>query len=341
MAYARSRMTFGSPPSPPPTSFSHAPRHRWRLFAGGAIFALIVATAAAYAVVATRPHSSPPRRSNPSPNAAARPTPFSIPSAPAVAGYLCESTTIGSIGSWAIFLATDSGTLYQAQAGTDAVYTYPGTLMLQGSTLTLSDGLVSNGYAPDLLESGQYAVQDSGDTLTLAVPWSDGTVHSYSCHSASLAQYNQDVTEMQGQIAAAQSAAASAAAAGAAASASASASASAAAAAVIAHEAAICSRAGGSWYGPANLFGVPLTTGGGCRVEYTSPSDGQTYDYSIDFDANGNVIPDPCSDDAFAATHDCLNEQETPQQAEADCLNGSYSGGQPGDWHSDTDICST
>jgi hypothetical protein len=59
-----------------------------------------------------------------------------------------------------------------------------------------------------------------------------------------------------------------------------------------------------------------------------------------DFDSNGNVTVEPCSDDGFADTHDCLDQPETAQQAEADCLNGSYNGGQPGEWHPDTDICS-
>jgi hypothetical protein len=196
----------------------------------------------------------------------------------------------------------------------------------------LSDDLYSSSDAPDLLTSNLYAAQLNSDTLTIAVPWSDGTVHSYRCVAAPIDQYNGDVTEMQDGIEAAQNAAASAAAASAEASSSASSSASAAAAAqeqaIAQKEDATCAQAGGTWIGPY-----------ACQVKYTD-SEGQTYDYEVGFDATGNVLPESCSDDAFSASNDCLNTQETTQQAETDCANGSYNGGQPGEWHSDTDICS-
>ncbi len=252
-------------------------------------------------------------------------------SSPPLTGYLCESVNTSETGSWVIYLATASGTLYQAQADTTEVEAYPGTLQLVGSTLVLRDSLYSNTDAPNLLESGQYAVIENGDTLTIAVPWSDGTVHSYACFAAPLSAYNQDVSQMQATISAYQSASAAAAQASAAASAQAAASAAAQAAAVTAKEEATCAQAGGSW----GTVGYDL-----CQVKYQSPSDGQTYNYEVDFDGNGNVTVAPCSDQGFAQTHDCLDQPETVQQAQADCLDGSYNGGQPGEWHSDTDICS-
>lgn len=110
------------------------------------------------------------------------------------------------------------------------------------------------------------------------------------------------------------------------AAASASASASAAAvAAVLAREQATCQHVRGSWDGSI------------CRIDYTSPDDGQTYHYTVSFDASGNVEVAPCSDTAWAASHGC--SPEPVQAAKADCLNGSYSG-VTSYWHADTDICS-
>jgi len=310
---------------------------------GAALAVLVVGGGAGFTVAFLATHKPSPI-GHVVPLGSANPTPVASPtvSSPPLTGYLCESVNTGETGSWVIYLATASGTLYQAQADTTEVEAYPGTLQLVGSTLVLRDSLYSNTDAPNLLESGQYAVIENGDTLTIAVPWSDGTVHSYACFAAPLSAYNQDVSQMQATISAYESASAAsaqasaaasaqAAQASAAASAQAAASAAAQAAAVIAKEEATCAQAGGSW----GTVGYDL-----CQLRYQSPSDGQTYDYTVDFDANGNVTVAPCSDQGFSETHDCLDQPETAQQAQADCLNGSYNGGQPGEWHSDTDICS-
>jgi hypothetical protein len=126
-----------------------------------------------------------------------------------------------------------------------------------------------------------------------------------------------------------------AAAASAEASASASAAAVAQAQAIVSRKEDTCNQVGGTWY----TGGLYADT---CESVGYVLSDGSTYNYPVDFDANGNVIPDSCSDDAFSASNDCSNTQETVQQAETDCANGGYNGdGQPGEWHSDTDICSS
>src|ERR1039458_8027859 len=122
--------------------------------------------------------------------------------------------------------------------------TRPGTAQLQGSTLTIND---DDPGGDALLPNGQYAAQLSGDTLTIALPETDGTVHSYDCPAGAIDQYNQDVTNMQEGVQAAHNAAASAAVASAQASASASASAAAQAQAILSKEETTCAQAGGTW----------------------------------------------------------------------------------------------
>jgi hypothetical protein len=131
---------------------------------------------------------------------------------------------------------------------------------------------------------------------------------------------------------ASQRAAATAAAAQSAAAAEAAASAAAHAQAVDERKRATCQRVGGTW----SQGGLLASS---CEVSYRSPGDGQAYKYSVDFDANGNVIPSSCADTGFSSAHNCTSEQETLQQARTDCESGSYNG-QQGTWHADTDICS-
>ena len=261
---------------------------------GAALAVLVVGGGAGFTVAFLATHKPSPI-GHVVPLGSANPTPAASPtvSSPPLTGYLCESVNTGETGSWVIYLATASGTLYQAQADTTEVEAYPGTLQLVGSTLVLRDSLYSNTDAP-------------------------ATISAYESASAASAQASAAASAQAAQASAA-------------ASAQAAASAAAQAAAVIAKEEATCAQAGGSW----GTVGYDL-----CQLRYQSPSDGQTYDYTVDFDANGNVTVAPCSDQGFSETHDCLDQPETAQQAQADCLNGSYNGGQPGEWHSDTDICS-
>jgi hypothetical protein len=97
------------------------------------------------------------------------------------------------------------------------------------------------------------------------------------------------------------------------ASASASASAQAAAdaaarAAWLARVGATCQRVGGRWDGSA------------CRIQYRSPADGALYNYTVQFDAQGNVTP-------------------LSGQSAAECPT-SYGAAIKGYWHPDTDVCS-
>jgi flagellar motor protein MotB len=95
---------------------------------------------------------------------------------------------------------------------------------------------------------------------------------------------------------------------------------------VQAREKATCSTVGGSWI-----------DGNVCQVKYVSPADGATYDYEVDFDSNGNVVVDACTDDAVS---NCISATLSVSQAEADCASGAFTGQGAGTWHADTDICS-
>jgi hypothetical protein len=100
-----------------------------------------------------------------------------------------------------------SGTLYQAQAETSGMQSYPGTVQLQGTTLVISGGLSyysGSNPAPDLLGAGQYAAQLNGSSLSVGVPFTDGSVQDYPCSAAPISDYNQDVSEMQSGVQAAQ-----------------------------------------------------------------------------------------------------------------------------------------
>lgn len=100
------------------------------------------------------------------------------------------------MGSWAIYLDIVAGTVYQTQEEPTAVYSFPGTVEFNGSTLVIiGGGYVGDDY-PALLDSGRYAAQLSNETLTIAVPLSDGTVQSYQCSAAPIDEYNGDVSEM-------------------------------------------------------------------------------------------------------------------------------------------------
>lgn len=180
------------------------PRPIKLLMAGASLLLVFVGVGAYFGVTrfgATLLDAQTPSSGAPSNPAVSNPPP--------VTGYLCESTGMGSIGSWAIYLDTSSGTLYQAQAEMGGVVSSPGSVSLQGPTVTLEDQEDSS-QSPDLLGSGSYAAQLSGGTLSIAVPWSDGSVHNYPCQSGGIDQYNQDVSQMQSGVAQAQQQAAAA-----------------------------------------------------------------------------------------------------------------------------------
>lgn len=99
---------------------------------------------------------------------------------------------------------------------------------------------------------------------------------------------------------------------------------------VVAQEGQTCQQVGGTWH-------VGGLLGDYCTIDYTSPGDGRTYHYTVSFDDAGNVVPDACADQAFKG---CLGQQESVQQAQADCVSGAANGGTAGTWHADTDICS-
>ena len=146
------------------------------------------------------------------------------------------------------------------------------------------------------------------------------------------AQADEAIQNCDAQLDAQASAAAAqaAAAASSAAAAQQSAQAAAAEAAVLAQEQDTCGHVGGTW-----ATGVTDI----CAIDYKSPDDGQTYNYQVDFDASGNIIPESCADDYFGTHTACAGAQETVQQAKAGCLNGSATGVKSY-WHADTDICS-
>ncbi len=85
-----------------------------------------------------------------------------------------------------------------------------------------------------------------------------------------------------------------------------------------------CKAAGGTW-------------DSNCQIKYRSLGDGQPYNYEVTFDAEGNVIPQPCGDSAVA---NCLHTTLDPATARADCLSGRWNPGFQSMWHPDTDICS-
>ncbi len=80
---------------------------------------------------------------------------------------------------------------------------------------------------------------------------------------------------------------------------------------VLAKERATCAAVGGQWRD--DLYN------GICRIDYRSPTDGQTYHYTVSFDQDGNVT-------------------EVPGQGQADCHPG-FAGSDRPTWHPGTKIC--
>lgn len=235
-----------------------------------------------------------------------------------------------SDASWYVFIQVQNG------VGTADSVAYSSAANLVGvdhGSVTLSNGLMTfSGIANISFLSGgctcQYQV--TGSALVVSLPTTSG-LQQADFEPASVTQYNADVQALDSEQTQAADAAASQSAAAAQAAASASAAAAAQAQAILSNEQVICKRVGGS---AGTSFG-DFT----CGVSYVSPGDGQTYQYSIDFDGNGDVIPDSCSDDGFSQSNDCNSTQETVAQARTDCLDGSANGEQ-GYWHATTDICS-
>jgi hypothetical protein len=120
-------------------------------------------------------------------------------SSPQQSGYLDESPSIGTDGSWVIFFDPGSHLWYSTERVGDNVAVLNGTAQRSGSTLTVNISRFAQ--TGNLLPGGIYAVQDQPGGLTLSVPMSDGTVHAYSFHSASVSDYNADVRKMHTQIA--------------------------------------------------------------------------------------------------------------------------------------------
>jgi hypothetical protein len=89
-------------------------------------------------------------------------------------------------------------------------------------------------------------------------------------------------------------------------------------AAVNTKEAATCIKVGGNW-----SDGPGTAVGSYCQIDYRSPTDGQTYYYTIAFDQGGNIVP---------FTGGPRNSDECAKSVNLPDVTGH--------WHPDTDICS-
>ncbi len=243
-------------------------------------------------------------------------------------GYLLQA----SDNSWLLFIQVQNGVGTADSAVFDPA-TYGDIVSVQHGTATLSNGLLqvagitNNSWFASGCDCQYQAV--SGGGLLVSISTTTG-IQQWRAVSTDVSTYNAGVTALNAEAGAAINSAAASFNAAAQASASASAAAAAAAQAVLDTELATCKRVGGTW--SAVVTDV-------CAIDYKSPGDGQTYHYQVDFDANGNVIPESCGDDAFSLANACASTTESVQQARTDCLNGSANGEQ-GYWHPDTDICS-
>jgi hypothetical protein len=248
-------------------------------------------------------------------------------------GYLLQA----SDNSWYLFIQVQNG----VGTADSAVYE-PATnsVSVQHGTATLSNGLlqvagISNNSWFATGCDCQYQ-SGSGGGLLVSISTTTG-IQQWTAVSTDVSTYNAGVTALNAEAsaaissaAAAANAAAQASAAAAASAAQASAAAAAAAQAILDREQATCKRNAGT---SSTSFGNYV-----CTVGYRSPADGQTYQYGMAFDENGNVVPDSCQDNGYAGSN-CSTNPETAAQARADCLNGSFNSAQ-GYWHPATDICS-
>ena len=228
--------------------------------------------------------------------------------------YLLQLTRTGNNLTGTLQEATDASTGTSVVGSSSQVN---GTV--SGEDVTLNFGTVTL--------SG--TVEPSG--LSLTAPQGDGSVSSLAFQAGSVNLYNSETARLRANANAVAAQRSADAAATAEAQAQASAAAATAQQDVLDKEQSTCTAAGGTW-------GVSIA--GGCSIQYVSASDGRTYNYSVAFDADGNVVPVACEDSGFSATHDCDNTAETAAQAQQDCADGSYNYGSVGTWHADTDICS-
>ncbi len=135
------------------------------------------------------------------------PTPSESPTASVAQSYLCQSVNIGADGSWAIYWDSSAGVWYASQREGNRVITANGTASLNGSTLSLSvtfsawNYLDNSPLAPNLPQSGTYVMRpNSSSGLDLSVPFSDGSVRTYTFNASTIDSYNADTQKMNDQI---------------------------------------------------------------------------------------------------------------------------------------------
>jgi hypothetical protein len=221
-------------------------------------------------------------------------------------------------GSWYVFIEMHSGQGTISSAAYDAANNQ---VSVDSGSVTLSNGLmdvIGITNIPWFAKGCSCRYQQaSSSTLIVSISTNSG-IQQWRFNPADISEYNAGVQALNGEehIAAAASAAAAA---------------EAATHAIMAKEEATCQKVGGTWSSSSYLFT--------CRIDYRSPAYGSTDQYIVKFDAGGTVIPDACRDAAFFYSNDCTSNQESAQQAQTDCLNGSANFGKQGYWHADTDIC--
>jgi hypothetical protein len=133
------------------------------------------------------------------------PTPSPMPS------YLCQSVNMGTDGSWAIYWDSSAGVWYSSQREGSRIITANGSASLNGPTLSLSvsfsawNYLNNSSLAPNLPQSGTYAMRpNSSGGLDLSVPFSEGSVRTYTFGTSTVDSYNAATQKMNDQIAAGQ-----------------------------------------------------------------------------------------------------------------------------------------
>ncbi len=117
------------------------------------------------------------------------PTPSESPTASVAQSYLCQSVNIGADGSWAIYWDSSAGVWYASQREGNRVITANGTASLNGSTLSLSVTFSAWNY-----------LDNSPSGLDLSVPFSDGSVRTYTFNASTIDSYNADTQKMNDQI---------------------------------------------------------------------------------------------------------------------------------------------
>jgi hypothetical protein len=246
-----------------------------------------------------------PSNSGPSPSAS-----HAMPES----GYLLRATD----GSWYLFIEVRNGkgTAHSAayEAATNQVSISDGSVVLTNGVIKVT-GITNNPWFANGCDC-RYQRLSSGTLIATTVTTSG--IQKWRFNPAEISEYSAGVQALRNEQQTLGAAA----------------GAEATTQAVMAKELTTCERLGGTWRSSAYTYV--------CSIDYKSPVYGSVFHYTVTFDAGGNIIPDACSDNAFAfsTSKDCRTTPESVQQAHTDCLNGSANAVEQGYWHADTDICS-